>query len=183
MEIPNVTLSPSFDDVQGVVNRAIQLMLQVFDKVYQWGQQSQVPDQMELTAPSNPLISPSVLAAPSQVNAVTLILPAKKPELRTFYRMVSEHKEVAKLVSSLSSMISASKSTVMEAFSHFNKYKDLWQQEQEKEMTEFMEKEPLLSDFEVKMFYYESLEGEITAEEDSIIIGPLCLDASELIYT
>ena len=53
-------------------------------------------------------------------------------------------------------------------------------QEQEKQITEFMETKPLLSDFENQLRYYENLEGDISAEEDFVVICPLQFDASKL---
>ena len=173
LEIPNIVVSPPLEEVQGTVNQVVQMILQVFKEVYQWG-------QLELQAIEEQPDGPSTgeLESSSQ-NNVTAPLLIKKPELKTFYRMVSEHKEIAKLASSLSSIISSTKTVVAESYSHFNVYQDLWQQEQEKKITEFMEKKPLLNDFENELFYFENLEVDITAEEDSIVVGSMYLDASE----
>ena len=174
LQIPTVAISPSLEEVQGTVNQTVQMVLQVFKEVYQWG-------QLELQAANNEEqeTEPSPLAAPSQMNtSAPPPPPAKKPELKSFHRTVSEHKEVAKLASSLSSIISSTKAVVAESFSHFNAYQNLWQQDQEKQITEFMDKDPLLSDFENELRYFENLEGDITAEEDFTVVGPMYLDAS-----
>ncbi len=175
LEIPNITVSPPLEEVQGSVNQSVQLILQVFKEVYLWGQLELQSMEEQPANDSTPSVD---LSSPSQPNA-TAPLQIMKPELRTFYRTISEHKEVAKLASSLSSIISSTKTVVTESFSHFNVYKDLWQLEQEKKITEFMEKEPLLSDFENELRYFENLEVDITAEEDSITVGSMYLDASK----
>ena len=167
LQIPTIAISPPLDEVQGTVNHVNQTILQVFKEIYQWG-------QLDLQAVEE---QGSNLASPSTVGESSL--PIKKPELKTFFRTIAEHKEVAKLVSSLSSIISSTKTVVMGSFSNFDVYKDLWQQEQEKKVTEFMETEPLVSDFENELHYFENLEGDISAEEDFTVVGPLYLDASE----
>ena len=169
LQIPTVAISPSLDEVQTTINQVNQTILQVFKGIYQWG-------QLDLQAVEE---QGSKLSSPSTVGESSL--PIKKPELKTFFRIIAEHKEIAKLVPSLSSIISSTKTVIMDSFSNFNVYQDLWQQEQEKKVTEFMETEPLVSDFENELRYFENLEGDISAEEDFTVVGPLYLDASEYI--
>ena len=170
LTIPNITVSPSLDDIQNAVNQVVQTILSMYQTVYQWGQSTEAGgDSVE----DKSLSSVNILTSPSQTNA------RKKTELKNFHRMVSEHKEVAKLISSLSSVITSAKNTVNESFSHFNNYKDLWEQEQETKMIEFMEQDPLLGDFEAEIHHYEQLEGEIMAEEEYVIIGALYLQTSK----
>ena len=170
LTIPNITVSPSLDDIQNAVNQVVQTILSMYQTVYQWGQSTEAGgDSVE----DKSLSSVNILTSPSQMNA------PKKTELKNFHRMVSEHKDIAKLISSLSSVITSAKNTVNESFSHFNNYKDLWEQEQESKMIEFMEQEPLLGDFEAEIHHYEQLEGEIMAEEEYVIIGALYLQTSK----
>lgn len=183
LEIPSIVISPSLDDVQLTVNQVVQTILHLFSNIYLWGQLDLI-DSIEsdaeeaATGPAaTTLASPSGLAAGSQMNTAEP-MPTKTPELRTFYKIICEHKEIAKLTSALLSVISSAKTVVLASFPQFDVYKDLWQQEQEKSITEFMEQEPLLGDFEHKLWLYENMEGDISAEEDFIIIGPFQLDAS-----
>ena len=179
LAIPNLVLKPNFDSVQGTVNDIVQTILGVHKRVYQWGQ-ARIEPGSEFEVPSLTSASQGALAAASQ----TLPSPSqaqmsKKPELKNFHRNVAEHKDIAKLVSALSSVITAAKPTVMESFGHFNVYEDLWKSEQSVKIAEFMDKNPSLGDFEGEMKHYEALEGEIESENELIIVGAFLLDASK----
>lgn len=181
LAIPSLILKPNLDSIQGTINDIVQTILGVHKRVYQWGQ-TRVEPGSELDVLSLTSASQSPLAVPSQ----TLPSPshaqvAKKPELKNFHKIVSEHKDVAKLVSGLTSVITAAKTTVMESFGHFNAYEDLWKSEQSKKIEEFTSNDPSLGEFEEEMRHYEVLEDVIMSESDQIIVGAFLLDASKII--
>ena len=184
--IPNLIIKPSLEDVQQGVGQIIQVIFGTFKTVYQWGQ-----DRNEHGTSEGLAVPSKVLAVPSKVLAAQSIksLPSpsqpqlqvfKKPELKNFCRLVSEHKEIAKIVSSLSTMITTSKTQVIDSYKYFNTYQHLWQDKQSEKMAEFLETDPSLEDFENKIRHYERLEETIMSEDDQIIIVPLLLDACKL---
>ena len=113
-----------------------------------------------LASASNNFGSGAVLAAPPKKN---------------FFKSVSEHKEVAKLISMISSTISSAKALVTQSLDHFKKYEELWTVEKEEHMTEFMKSDPDLSDVEGKMKTYMSVEETVVEEMDQMDVGSLAL--------
>ena len=45
-------------------------------------------------------------------------------------------------------------------------------------MTEFLEGDPMIGDFEAQLFHYQNLEGVVMEEVEHIIIGPFFLETS-----
>lgn len=176
LSIPNLTIRPNLDDVQSIVNQVVQTILAVHKRVYQWGQShedltSQSLEQASLLSPSH-----ANAATTSQSNALKMPSQVHIPERKTFFRMVSENKEIAKILTTLSSVITSAKTVVVDSYSHFNAYQMLWQTDQNNKVAEFTEQDPSLGDFEGELRHYEQLEADVMAEEDQILIGAFILD-------
>lgn len=165
LAIPSIVVKPGLEHVQTTVIEAVQTMLAVHKKVLQWGP----PEAAEPPAPS----MPHILAVASQQPSVAA---EKKAEPGNFHKLVSENKDVAKLTTALSSVITAAKKTVLESFDHFNSYQDLWVTEQEPHLQEFMDGDPLLGDFEAKIRHYEQVEAQVMEETDQLRVGAFSLD-------
>ncbi len=184
LTIPHITMKPALDDIQSALNGIIQEVLSTFKHVEQWGQTAAEPDIPQqsgvLGAPSTSLATASsVLGAPSGVlNAASAILKASsivKHEPKTFHKFVTEHKDIAKLVSMMTSTISSAKILVTHNLEHFKQFEELWTVEQSEYFTKFMEEEPSLSDFEAKMKEYTAMDDIITETEDVLNCGSLAL--------
>jgi dynein heavy chain len=174
LAIPQLILKPNLEEVQSLVTQVVHVIVDVNKRVYQWGQSRVEAAKSE---PSSATRS-HVMAEASQV--MTVQLPVKKIELKNFHRTVSEHKDIAKLVASMNSIVSIGRNLIIESYKHFNTYEHLWTLEQATETEKFMEQDPLLGDFEAKIKYYEELELIIMEESDRIIIGPFQLDTPNL---
>ena len=131
-----------------------------------------------LAAPSGVLAAPSgVLASPSgNLGTGSAAVPQK-----SFFKAVSEHKEIAKLISMLSSTISSAKTLITQSLEHFKQYEELWNVEKEEHMTQFMESNPDLSDFEGKMKAYVNIEEIVVEEDEQMNIGSLALLTGEMV--
>ena len=200
LAIPNVMLKPRLEDIQQSLNATVQCIVGVHKKVYQWGQEREVKDgsvlgggshgasRVQVAATTGQLGSPSSQAAtPSgqfaaasaiQASRSQLAAPAKKkppPELRNFFRAVSEHKEVAKLISLLSTTFSSAKIIVERALEHFKDYQHLWMEEKEQNIAHFLEGEPTLSDFEARIQQYTRMEETVKDEVDELAVGTIVL--------
>lgn len=179
LAIPNVALKPALEEIQGLVNEAVQHILTVHKGVFQWGRSKEVvkgetTPTAQLGAPSGMLTSIVMQASRAQLSTETQkLLP------QSFFKAVSEHKDVAKLLSQLSTTISSAKVLVTRALEHFKQYEDLWTVEREKSMTEFLESSPMLSDFEGRIREYEKLETVVMEEEEDLPAGSLVLLTGE----
>lgn len=183
LAIPNVMLKPRLEEIQASLNTTVQLILSIHKTVYQWGQQRELPNQSPLASQTASYThlptSPNQLAAPSAVlQASRSLAEAQKQhmaDLRNFFRDVSQHKEVAKLTSILSTTFSSAKILVDQALEYFKPYQHLWTEEKEESLTKFLECKPLLSDFEERIREYEQMESVVKEGVDELPIGTLIL--------
>ena len=176
LAIPSLLMKPSLEEIQTAVNNIVQIVLCTYKRVYLWGQNRSLlkPDRNQ----SN------ILAARSSKGNITQVEEATPPgkQLKNFHRLVSENKEVAKLVSFLSTTVTSSKRLVTEALEQFNKYQELWTVDRDVRLKEFMETKPLISEFEAEMRKYEDQEVLIMDEPNSVVAGPIALKTGTYKY-
>lgn len=209
LAVPHVGLKPALDEIQACLTTTVQNVLNVHKCVIQWGQKRSAPEPYLLHGgPSGSLMAQSsvlatqsgvlgaasgVLGAPSGVLAAqsgvlsaasgvlhaTSFINSKKQELKNYYKAVSDHKEIIKLVAIMNTTISSAKVLVTQSLEHFKVYEHLWITDRDKYMTEFMEKEPDLSEFEAELKEYTAMDDVIAEEEDLLICGSLALQTGQ----
>jgi dynein heavy chain len=189
LAVPQVSLKPGLDEIQAALNSVVQQVVSVHKCVCQWRQGGKNQDQENLAAAAGVLGAQSrvlaaksgVLEAPSAVlasksgNLASVSIVAKPPLKKNFYKTVSENKEISKLISMLMSTVSSAKALVTQSLDYFKKYEELWNVEREEHMTQFMETNPDLSDFEGKMKSYVSIEEAVVEEVEQMDVGALAL--------
>ena len=188
LAVPHVSLKPGLDEIQAALNSAVQQVVSVHKSVYQWRQGGNNQGQASLGAASGVLGARSgvlgaksgILEVPSSVLAsksgnLASVSCVAKPPLKNFYKSVSEHKEVAKLIAMLMSTINSAKALVTQSLDYFKKYEELWNVERDEHMTQFMETNPDLSDFEGKMKSYVGIEETVVEEMEQMNVGALAL--------
>lgn len=189
LAIPHVGLKPALDEIQAGLNATVQNVLAVHKNIFMWGQKPHALEaQASLAAMSGVLKAQSkvlaaasgVLAAPSvgpgALNAASITFAHQQSlNLKTFFKPVSEHKDIAKLVSLMSSTFSSAKVLVTQALERFKHYEELWTVDREEFVKEFMEQEPDLSDIEAKLKEYTIMDDVINEEEELIRCGSLAL--------
>ncbi len=161
--LPSIVMSPTLDEVQQGLNQAVGSITALAKKVLRWGQERHTPSPPE---EQKPLYSRSDIRSRSHI-----LIPSSKVELKNYHRPVSEHKEVLKLVSALSTAINSTKKLVDGSREMFAVYSDLWNVEQSMSIEEFVSKDPSVYDFNNKMEEFIELEEKIMAEPDLITAG------------
>eukprot|EP00118_Oscarella_pearsei_P013119 m.101516 g.101516 ORF g.101516 m.101516 type:complete len:4701 (+) comp37133_c1_seq2:73-14175(+) len=209
LSIPNVSMRPALDEIQQAVNKAAQYIVASARGVLQWGQKRDEVDKPPLPPPvaagdaseddrvvkteeegDEAQTSQSQMSRPERrsrvemdeaaVAVATVVEPRKKGPLRNYYKLVSENKEVVKLLSLLSTAINSMKQNITNALEQFNKYGELWQKEVEESIKEFLEQDPALSEFQQRILHYQNLDGVIAAEPDTVCVGAVCLCTESL---
>ena len=186
LAIPNVMLKPRLEEIQTSLNTTVQLILSVHKSVYQWGQLRELPES-PLGGGSQGASSSHLSAAPNQLAAASAVMQASRTqlateaqkrhlaELRNFFREVSQHKEVAKLTSVLSTTFSSAKILIDQALEYFKPYQHLWMDEKEESLAKFLESKPLLSDFEARIRENERMESVVKEGVEELPVGTLVL--------
>lgn len=180
LAIPHIGLKPGLDEMQSSLNTVVQYILTVHKNIFMWRQKTET---FELP----PGTQSEVLTAVSGVLSVTSsgqgVLSAVSSNfrqesttaLKSFYRSISEHKEIAKLISLMSTTISSAKVLVTQSLEHYKQYEELWTVNRNEFMTNFMKEEPSLSEFEAKMKEYKAMDSVIEEEEELLNCGSFAL--------
>ena len=119
LAIPNISLKPTLEDMQGTLNNVVQQVIGIHKGVYRWGHAESTPTAVSSIAQI--ATQSQVLAASSGVLGATsgVISPSKKlSPHETFFKSVSEHKDMAKMVSMLSSTISSAKTLLTRSWNN-----------------------------------------------------------------
>ena len=169
LAIPSIVMKPSLEDIQNTISTVVQTILGTHKSVYLWGQTRSTESGEDTLDPAN-----QALAKSSKGNVLAAAPQTK--QLKSFHRLVVENKEVAKLMSFLSTTITSSKRLVTEALEQFNKYQELWTVDRDEKLKEFMSTKPLISEFEAEMRKYEDQETQVMEEPDSVQAGAIALE-------
>ncbi|XP_048464583.1 dynein axonemal heavy chain 5 [Rhincodon typus] len=194
LSIPNITMIPALDEVQQALNKTVEYIVSVPKGVGQWSKERISKNKMnerkiaamrrgsrdsdsedgvpEITVRS--ILDGSMSETSTSVN---LLIPI---QMKNYYKIVSENKEIIKLVSVLGTAINSTKKEVFTALDQFKCYHHIWQREKEEAVQDFMKRSPLLSEFESQILYFRDLESKINSELEYICVGALALYTADL---
>lgn len=173
LSIPSLVMLPSLDDIQRALNTAVGMVTAVGGKVHCWGQE-------RLPAPpaeEKPLASHSESRFRGRA---PLQKPTATSSLRSYQLLVSEHKEVAKLTSALSTAVNSTKTLVAQAVDLFSHYRELWVVDREEHMKSRMETQMTVNDYRAHMQFYADKDAEIMAEPTELPAGAILLSCERL---
>ena len=95
--------------------------------------------------------------------------------VKPLHKIISDHKDVIKVVIPLQSVISSNKVEVEEQLKEFDRFSELWKEDSSQKVKEFQEEEPLMSDYGIQIRKYQNLENDINALQAAYQVGSLLL--------
>ncbi|XP_067125373.1 dynein axonemal heavy chain 8-like isoform X2 [Centruroides vittatus] len=134
--IPDVIMQPSLDEVQQILHKSTEMIIDVTKGISSWRMQSR----------------------PSHYN---FMKAENMQELSVYYRAAVENNEISKLVLVLNSSVSAIAQTIRSLIDSYKEYEDLWMKDKDYTVKEFLKNEVIISDIKAILFYYENLEERI----------------------
>ena len=153
LNIPSLGMKPPLDEIQQVLNRAVQSILGAFKAVSKWNFDS---------------------------SGRVGVADSAQPQ-HSYHRLVAENKEVAKLVSGLSSAVNSTRSLVAQKIDYFKKYQELWTEDREQHMKRLgAESTPSVNEYRLEMQRFAKMEELIQNEEGAIPAGVVVLGTGNL---
>mgnify|MGYP001810357539 CR=1 FL=1 len=143
LAIPNISIKPTLDDMQSQLNKAIQAMLRMSQDLPEWHHAVKLKELQ---------IKEIEKQAAEEGEDPKAAVAAKAP--KPLHKIIAEHKDVNKLVISLSSCMSSFKEEVADIMKNFTGFSELWEKEPEPTVREFMTTKPLIVDIEAKFRHY-----------------------------
>ncbi|NXR71486.1 DYH8 protein, partial [Pycnonotus jocosus] len=178
LDIPNLVIVPSLDDIQQAINRMIHLTLEVSRGVAQWGQRH---------------LQKSILKAEPGTQQAGFGSQGKKGKkgekgaddkvirkIKNFYAGVAENEAIAKIIVLLSSVGNSLKKGVSKVLQEFDKYKVLWTEDKDTIFQEFFATDPTLSEIKEEIVHYDTFEQEMKNFKPIILLGPIELHTAPL---
>uniref|UniRef100_A0A8C3PTP3 Dynein axonemal heavy chain 5 n=1 Tax=Calidris pygmaea TaxID=425635 RepID=A0A8C3PTP3_9CHAR len=164
LSIPNIIMTPSLDEVQQTLNKAISTILKVMKGVGQWSKER----VSKVCVFSNNMSDAESLSSSDPMQS------------QNYFKSVSENKDIIKLVSLLSTAINSTKREVVTALESFNCYHHIWQKDKEETIEKLMMGNPLLSEFESEILHFQNLDLKINSEPEYICVGAIALYTADL---
>ncbi|NWT22388.1 DYH8 protein, partial [Cardinalis cardinalis] len=180
LEIPNLVIVPSLDDIQHAINRMIHLTLEVNRGVAQWGQRH-LQKSILKTEPGMQQAASAGFGSQGK--------KGKKGEkggdevvrkLKNFYSGVAENEAITKIIVILSSAGNSLKEGVSEVLQEFDKYKVLWTEDKDTIFQEFFATGPTLSEVKEEIVRYDTFEQEMKNFKPIMLLGPIELHTEPL---
>ncbi|CAN8203477.1 unnamed protein product [Coccothraustes coccothraustes] len=180
LDIPNLVIVPSLDDIQHAINRMIHLTLEVNRGVAQWGQRH-LQKSILKTEPGTQQAASAGFGSQGK--------KAKKGEkggddvirkLKNFYSGVAENEAITKIIVILSSAGNSLKEGVSEVLQEFDKYKVLWTEDKDTIFQEFFATGPTLSEIKEEIVHYNTFEQEMKNLKPVMLLGPIELHTGPL---
>ncbi|XP_078247829.1 dynein axonemal heavy chain 5 isoform X3 [Pogona vitticeps] len=191
LSIPNFAMVPGLDEVQQTLNKAVDHIVSVMKRVEQWSKERLskkkiLERKMAALRSDGDNDSEKETGETEQGNihdtasdTISLTLPAPIPN-KNYYKIISENKEIIKLMSVLSTSITSTRREIVAALERFKCYHHIWQREKEETIGNFVKGNPLLSEFESQILYYRDLELDINSEPEYICVGTVALYTVDL---
>ncbi|XP_041649230.1 dynein heavy chain 5, axonemal [Cheilinus undulatus] len=192
LSIPNIAMVPALEEVQQALNRAVECIVSVSKGVSQWSKEriskkkmnerriAALKQESSESESEDGATTYRSLADGSTSDISASVIQAIPFQARNYYKSVADNKEIAKLVSVLSTSISSTKKEVLTALNRFSRYHDIWRKDRDDTMRKFIQGSPLLSEFESQILFYRDLELEINSEPEYITVGALALFTADL---
>uniref|UniRef100_A0A803VRN2 Dynein axonemal heavy chain 5 n=1 Tax=Ficedula albicollis TaxID=59894 RepID=A0A803VRN2_FICAL len=160
LSIPNIIMTPSLDEVQQTLNKAVDSIMKVTKGVRQWTKER--------------------ISKVDSVSDAASLSSSDSVQSQNYFKNVSENKEIIKLASLLSSAVNSTKGEVLTALESFSCYHHVWQRDKEETIDKLMVGNPLLSEFESEILHFQDLDLKINSEPEYICVGAIALYTADL---
>ncbi|XP_072364820.1 dynein axonemal heavy chain 5 [Scyliorhinus torazame] len=167
LAIPNVVMRPSLEDIQSILNKAVNVILSMSKDIPLWSfayihlKQQQIEQNAARELGDDNILGKQVV-------------------LKSLDKQISEHKDVTKVMIQLSSIVSSLKTDAVEILDNFSHFSHLWNQDPAEKVKEFMDSKPILAEFNEQITYYSKLEAQIDELPSCYEVGSVQFDTQHL---
>ena len=147
LAIPIVSVKPTLEDMQSLLNKSVQNMLKLSQELPEWHHTTRLRESQ---------IKEIEKQAMEEGEDPKAAVAAKMP--KPLSKLIAEHKDVNKLVIALNTSMSSFKDEVVTIIKNFTGFSELWEKEPEPTVKEFMAANPLMVDLEAKFRHYKHLQ-------------------------
>ena len=171
LEIPNVEVRPSLEELQAHLVSAGNMILSVSKGVEQW---ERLIPKKKVTAPTPEQVPISESKKEMRLyNPVKAKAPLIVSKTNNYYSAVMDNKEVVKALAQLSSCMSGMKMELTKFNLRWHKYAEVWTTDMEEFLHDFLTAKPGIYDFERELKKYNMIEAELESEQTDFRYGKM----------
>ncbi|KAM4041697.1 dynein axonemal heavy chain 8 [Anomaloglossus baeobatrachus] len=149
----DIVILPSLDNIQQAINNVTQMAVDVSRGVYQW-EQGTLPDNasdLDFTTSGYPRFESGRQKRPDE----------KDSGARNFYSCISQSGTISKLVKLLSTSVHLLKDNTREALGVFENYRNLWTENRESKIKEYVTENQSLDEIADRILHYDVMEQDV----------------------
>ncbi|XP_076808265.1 dynein axonemal heavy chain 5-like [Clavelina lepadiformis] len=166
LNLPAIIMKPSLDDIQAALNKAIDQILSATQGVELWKYADLHYEQQQMEAEA---------ARKMGEDIKTQIKPPKP-----IHKQISEHKDVVKVVVALHSVVSSLKTESESLLSKFNGFSELWLEDPQEKIVQFVEGDHVYAEYEAQIKYYHRLESKVEDLPSNYQVGSVLFETDSL---
>ena len=170
--IPQIEVCPTMEEVQNMLSVAGKIMISVSKGVRQWGKIQTRPyksfEEQNIEEKAVKLYS-----------AVKIVKPLIEEITPSFYKVVSESKEVTKAFSNTASALSSQKLELAEFKNTWSRYSEIWLNDRDESIESFIKSKPRLVDFENELQKYRMIKSQLKTENNQFLTGRILISTIE----
>ncbi|KAK9298339.1 hypothetical protein QLX08_008257 [Tetragonisca angustula] len=159
LQIPNIVIIPPIEELQYCFGKLVSSVLEIYKQVTAWGQRYYN------------LKSENVVSNTQENNAI----PRKN-----YCHMISDHKEIVRIIMSLQGAIFAVKQDIDEITNIYLQYSYIWSEDKDNIIQSFVDSEPIIQEIKEKFMEYDSLVDEIQHLPKKHVVGPIEISMDKL---
>ncbi|KPJ08753.1 Dynein heavy chain 8, axonemal [Papilio machaon] len=170
LQIPRILIKPTLEEIQSAFSQVVlNCIMDIHRNVYMWGQQDQINKVKSVGASLTITRSMSGSRSASSLGGI-----------RSYFRMVSEHKDIVRAVMALQGMMYMYKPDIEKLLQGYNRFAHLWAEDRVQQVQSFVDSNPLNVIIRDMLKKYESQTEEVVNLPPRHIIGSIQIDTDNL---
>ncbi|XP_026320150.1 dynein heavy chain 8, axonemal [Hyposmocoma kahamanoa] len=173
LQIPKISIKPTLEEIQAAFSQVVlNCIMDIHRNVYMWGQQDLL--KREMTAGKNDSHSLSVTVGGGSRSSSSF------GGFRSYFRMVSEHKEIVRSVMALQGMMYMFKPDIEKLLKSYGRFSHLWAEDRVQQVQGFVDSNPLNVIIRDMLKKYESQTDEVNNLPVRHIIGSIEINMDKI---
>ncbi|CAB3221710.1 unnamed protein product [Arctia plantaginis] len=169
LQIPRILIKPALEEIQSSFTQVIlNCIMDIHRNVFMWGQQEQIKKEKMRT--ESLIYTRSVQGSRS---GSTL------GGLRSYFRMVSEHKDIVRSVMALQGIMYMYKPDIQTLLKNYGKFGHLWAEDRVQQVQAFVDSNPLNVIVKDMLHKYEDQTEQVLNLPDRHIIGSIQINTDD----
>ncbi|CAB3256562.1 unnamed protein product [Arctia plantaginis] len=171
LQIPRILIKPTLEEIQSAFSQVVlNCIMDIHRSVFMWGQQELI--KKEQVTGSSLLATRSVTAGSRSGSTISGI--------RSYFRMVSEHKDIVRSVMALQGMMYMYKPDIEKLLKSYGRFEHLWAEDRVQQVQTFVDSNPLNVIVKDMLTKYDRQTEEVNNLPNRHVIGSIQINTEHI---